>query len=266
MSLVYLPADNLPPVALPDDRVVEIQGEPNGTHKAVELIATHLRKYLVDRSVLPLFEKRLSLSNVHMEQNMPAAQTWSQPQGLPPNSGGLGYGGNPQFIPPRPHHNFYPPPERPLLEKQPHHGISLYGQNTSPMGIHMATNQHAPTMISQVTQHMQISLSYADAVIGEAGSNISYIRRSSGATITIQESRGVPGEMTVEITGSATQVQTAQQLIQNFMAAAAAPQQSTVSSSDHGYSSYQAHGPMYGSPANAGGPYGSSTYGSNYGY
>lgn len=66
----------------------------------------------------------------------------------------------------------------------------------------------------QVTQHMQISLSYADAVIGEAGANISYIRRSSGATITIQESRGVPGEMTVEITGSATQVQTAQQLIQ----------------------------------------------------
>lgn len=81
---------------------------------------------------------------------MPATQTWSQPQGLPPNSGGLGYGGNPQFIPPRPHHNFYPPPERPLLEKQPHHGISLYGQNTSPMGIHSAANQHAPTMISQV--------------------------------------------------------------------------------------------------------------------
>lgn len=66
----------------------------------------------------------------------------------------------------------------------------------------------------QVTQHMQIPLSYADAVIGEAGANISYIRRASGATITIQETRGVPGEMTVEITGSATQVQTAQQLIQ----------------------------------------------------
>lgn len=61
---------------------------------------------------------------------------------------------------------------------------------------------------------MQIPLSYADAVIGEAGANISYIRRASGATITIQETRGVAGEMTVEITGSATQVQTAQQLIQ----------------------------------------------------
>lgn len=61
---------------------------------------------------------------------------------------------------------------------------------------------------------MQIPLSYADAVIGTSGSNISYIRRSSGATIAIQESRGAPGEMTVEINGSASQVQAAQQLIQ----------------------------------------------------
>lgn len=61
---------------------------------------------------------------------------------------------------------------------------------------------------------MQIPLSYADAVIGSAGSSISYIRRTSGATVTIQETRGVPGEMTVEISGTASQVQTAQQLIQ----------------------------------------------------
>lgn len=61
---------------------------------------------------------------------------------------------------------------------------------------------------------MQIPLSYADAVIGTSGSNISYIRRTSGATIAIQETRGVPGEMTVEINGTASQVQTAQQLIQ----------------------------------------------------
>lgn len=61
---------------------------------------------------------------------------------------------------------------------------------------------------------MQIPLSYADAVIGTSGANISYIRRASGASIAIQESRGVPDEMTVEISGSASQVQTAQQLIQ----------------------------------------------------
>lgn len=61
---------------------------------------------------------------------------------------------------------------------------------------------------------MQIPLSYADAVIGTAGATISYIRRASDATITVQETMGVPGEMTVEINGTATQVQTAQQLIQ----------------------------------------------------
>jgi hypothetical protein len=61
---------------------------------------------------------------------------------------------------------------------------------------------------------MQVPLSYVDAVIGSAGANISYIRKHSGATVSIQE--GVPGEMTVEIVGSASQVQTAQQLIKVF--------------------------------------------------
>lgn len=63
---------------------------------------------------------------------------------------------------------------------------------------------------------MQIPLTYADAVIGVNGANISYIRRASGATVVIQETRGVPGEMTVEINGSASQVQAAQQLVQVF--------------------------------------------------
>ena len=71
---------------------------------------------------------------------------------------------------------------------------------------------------------MQIPLSYADAVIGTAGSSISYIRRASGATVTIQETRGVPGEMTVEISGTASQVQTAQQLIQAMFFALASEQ------------------------------------------
>lgn len=61
---------------------------------------------------------------------------------------------------------------------------------------------------------MQIPLSYADAVIGNSGSNISYTRRLSGATVTIQETKGVPGEMTVEVSGTGSQVQAAMQLIQ----------------------------------------------------
>ncbi|KAA8537053.1 hypothetical protein F0562_029531 [Nyssa sinensis] len=141
------------------------------------------------------------------------------------------------------------------------------------MGVHASSNtQQAPSVITQVTQQMQIPLSYADAVIGTAGASISYIRRASGATVTIQETRGVPGEMTVEINGTASQVQTAQQLIQNFMAEAAGPAQTHSSgSTDQGYNSYAAHGSVYGSPSsNAGlagqsGGYG-SVYGTNYGY
>ena len=62
ISLIYYFSitENVPPVALNDDRVVEIQGEPLDAHKAVELIASHLRKFLVDRSVLPLFETQAS--------------------------------------------------------------------------------------------------------------------------------------------------------------------------------------------------------------
>jgi poly(rC)-binding protein 2/3/4 len=269
--------ENVPPVALNDDRVVEIQGEPIAAHKAVELIASHLRKFLVDRSVLPLFEMQMKAHNVPREQPMPPPQPWGHPppwghpSSMPPP--GPGYGGNSQFMPPRPQGNYYPPPEMPPVEKQQHYGISSYGRDaprSDPSG-----NQPQTHGSSQVTHSMQVPLSYADAVIGAAGSSISYIRRHSGATISIQE--GVPGEMTVEITGTASQVQTAQQLIKNFMAEASpqgpppapAPPAQPV---DAGYNSYPPYGgPSYGSPPGSAGPgpqgsYGSTQYPPSYGY
>uniref|UniRef100_A0A6M2ES05 K Homology domain-containing protein n=1 Tax=Populus davidiana TaxID=266767 RepID=A0A6M2ES05_9ROSI len=268
-----LGAEDLPVFALQDDRVVEVLGEAAGVHKAVELIASHLRKFLVDRSVIPLFEMQMQMSNPSMEQ-MPPHQSWGPPQPLPPNhGGGPGYGQNPQYMPPpRQLDNYYPPADMPpLMEKQPHQGISAYGRE-APMGSHASSNaQAAPSMITQITQQMQIPLSYADAVIGTAGASISYIRRASGATVTIQETRGVPGAMTVEISGTASQVQTAQQLIQNFMAEAGAPaQHQTGGAADQGYNPYS-HSSVYASPpsnpehtGHAGG-YG-SMYGANYGY
>lgn len=53
-------AENLPIFAIHDDSVVEVQGEPSGVHKAIELIATHLRKFLVDRAIVGVFEKKVS--------------------------------------------------------------------------------------------------------------------------------------------------------------------------------------------------------------
>ncbi|KAJ9180070.1 hypothetical protein P3X46_008360 [Hevea brasiliensis] len=269
-----LGAEDLPVFALQDDRVVEVLGDPPSVHKAVELIASHLRKFLVDRSIIPLFEMHMQMSNPQIEHR-PPHQSWGPPQGLPPNAGGgPGFGHNPQYMPPpRQIENYYPPADLlPTMEKQPHQGISAYGRE-APIGVHASSNsQAAPSMITQITQQMQIPLSYADAVIGTAGASISYIRRASGATVTIQETRGVPGEMTVEISGTASQVQTAQQLIQNFMAEAAAPTQTqTGGSTDQGYNPYAAHGSVYASPpSNQGhaghtGGYG-SVYGTNYGY
>ncbi|TVU49293.1 hypothetical protein EJB05_00600, partial [Eragrostis curvula] len=256
--------ENVPPVALNDDRVVEIQGEPLAAHKAVELIASHLRKFLVDRS--------MKAHNVPREQPMPPPQPWGPPPpwGHPPNMPppGPGYGGNPQYMPPRPQDNYYPPPEMPPVEKQPHYGISSYGRDAPPSA--PSGNTHGS---SQVTHSMQVPLSYADAVIGAAGASISYIRRHSGATISIQE--GVPGEMTVEITGTASQVQTAQQLIKNFMAEASPqgpPPAPAPPAQDSGYNSYAPYGgASYGSPPGATGPgpqgnYGSAPYPPSYGY
>ncbi|CAD6212583.1 unnamed protein product [Miscanthus lutarioriparius] len=58
---------DLPPVALEEDRVVEIWGLPARVHKALELVASHLRKYLVDRSVIPLFDCHVPMPILHMD-------------------------------------------------------------------------------------------------------------------------------------------------------------------------------------------------------
>ncbi|ONM01839.1 Flowering locus K homology domain [Zea mays] len=218
---------------------------------------------------------------MHREQPMPPPQAWGPPPpspwGHPPPNlppGGPGYVGNPHYMPPRPQENYYPPPDVPPVEKQPHYGISSYGRDAPPSA--PPGNQNQAHGSSQVTHSMQVPLSYADAVIGAAGASISYIRRHSGATISIQE--GAPGEMTVEITGSASQVQTAQQLIKNFMAEASpqgppapGPHGQPV---DTGYGSYPPYGgASYGSPPGApapaphnGGSYGAAPYSSSYGY
>ena len=57
-----LGAEDLPVFALQDDRVVEVAGEAAGVHKALELIASHLGKFLADRSIIPLFEMHMQMS------------------------------------------------------------------------------------------------------------------------------------------------------------------------------------------------------------
>ncbi|KAI8523002.1 hypothetical protein RHMOL_Rhmol13G0040800 [Rhododendron molle] len=266
-TIRILGGENLPPFALPDDSIVEVQGEATGVHKAVELIATNLRKFLVDRSVIPVFEMQMQVPNAEANQNIPPHQPWgSAPQGF---GGGPGFMPNPQYMPPpRQFDNYYPPQDMPPYDKQLRQGPPAYGRDAS-MGVHATSAPSQQSVVTKVTQSMQIPLLYADAVIGISGANISYIRRASGASIAIQETRGVPGEMTVEINGSASQVQTAQQLIQNSMAEAASNTQNNPAAPTGQAYDYPSQGPVYGSPPSnlgAGHAPADYAYGTNYGY
>lgn len=57
LILKFLWIDDIPT----DERVLELQGDAVKVIKALESVVGHLRKFLVDHSVLPLFEKRVSL-------------------------------------------------------------------------------------------------------------------------------------------------------------------------------------------------------------
>ncbi|MED6192602.1 hypothetical protein PIB30_011672 [Stylosanthes scabra] len=272
-------SENLPVFALRDDSVVEVQGEPAGVHKAVELIAVHLRKFLVDRSIVGVFETKMQMPDVRVNHNAPPRQPWvpppPPPQGFPaPGGGGSAFAPpSQQYMPPSyPYDNYFPTAELPPMDKQFHLApLSTYGQDPS-TGIHPPSAQPQQSAATKVTQHMQIPLSYADAVIGASGANISYIRRASGASVTVQETRGVPGEMTVEISGTTSEIQAAQQLVQNFVAEAASAAQDQVAGSiSQGYGSYPINAPVYASPPSSTAGHVPSSeygpvYGTNYGY
>ncbi|KAB1208873.1 hypothetical protein CJ030_MR6G011309 [Morella rubra] len=274
-TIRVLGAEHLPTFALRDDSVVEIQGEPTGVHKAVELILSHLRKFLVDRSIIGVFEMQMQMPNVRANHNIPPHQSWGHPQGFPISAvAGPDFTSNSQYMQPsRQYDNYCPPAEMSALDNQHHQGPPMYGRDTS-VGVRSSIGQPQQLVAAKVTHHIQIPLLYADTVIGASGANISYIRRASGASIAIQETRGMPGEMTVEINGSASQIQTAEQMIQNFMAeAASSTQNPTGGSMGQGYNAYPSHGSAYKSPQSTSGHAGHAptsdyglVYGNSYGY
>ncbi|XP_024519491.1 flowering locus K homology domain [Selaginella moellendorffii] len=227
----------LPLCALADDRMVEVQGEILKVQKAMELVVSHLRKFLVDRSVLQLFEfNRAMSSQVQGQQAAAIATSWATPTvaATTPYSSTDYYADQAQ---------------------SQHYAVSMYGGD--PGRVDVTSTTPAPPAES-VSQQLQVPLLYADAIIGTAGANINYMRRTSGATISIQETPNAPGEMTIEVHGQSTQVQTAQQLLQNFMAGAAGTTAATTcTTSDY---SYTTQNTLYAS----GMSYSPSAYGSQY--
>ncbi|XP_022145990.1 flowering locus K homology domain-like isoform X2 [Momordica charantia] len=215
-SIRVLGAEHLPSFALQDDSIVEIQGESAAVHKAVELITSHLRKFLVDHSIVSVFETQMQM--LQSKQNIFPQTKDLCPVWLPTYNDFIpGFEPHTQYDQgPDQYWKYISPPDL-CLDKQSHQG-PVFGRDA---GVHFTSLQPRQSLVTKVELCMQIPLSYADSVIGMSGVNISYIRRTSGASVAIQETKGVPGEMTIEITGTPLQVQAAQQLIQNSIANAA---------------------------------------------
>ncbi|PPS06112.1 hypothetical protein GOBAR_AA14535 [Gossypium barbadense] len=268
-NIRVLGGEHMPVFSLKDDSVVEIEDGPACVHAAIELIAGHLRKFLVHRSIIGVFE----MQNVSVNQNMVVLQSQHHLHGSPIADSEALLGSKPKYMYPESQFDdFYEPHELPLHDKNSYQGPALYGKHGS-MGGHASNVQAKQSVVTKIIQHMQIPLSYANAVIGTSGANISYMRRASGAAIAIQETRDVPGDMIVEISGSASEVQAAEQLIRNFIAEAANAMQSLPGGSiSEEYSPYPVHASLYAS-SDANGHVSHATvidhgsiYGTGYGY
>ncbi|XP_011045039.1 PREDICTED: poly(rC)-binding protein 1-like [Populus euphratica] len=227
--------DDIPSYATSDERIVEIHGEAMKVFKALEAVIGQLRKFLVDHSVIPIFEKTYN-ATISLERPADARADNAQPSlhSAPAFSSGIisDYSLSLKRDPSIYEHETH------FEHKISQPGFSLYGDpglgGLRSTGLGRAT---AP-IVTQVTQTMQVPLSYAEDIIGVAGSNIAYIRRTSGAILSIQESRGLPDEITVEIKGTSSQVQMAQQLIQEFISNHKEPTPNMYGKIDVGLNSY----------------------------
>lgn len=213
-SIRVLSNDEVPTYVNLDEKVVEVQGEALKVIKALESVVGHLRKFLVDHSVLPLFEKNNNSTMVpQMVSQDRQVENWADKTMMRPTMD-VGLGSNDYSLLLK-REAQYIDRERNLDSKLSLSGLSYYGQDTGLSGMSSSGRGLAGgPIITQVAQTMQIPLTYCDDIIGVGGSKIAYIRRSSGATLTVQESMGLADEITVEIKGNSAQVQAAQQLIQ----------------------------------------------------
>ncbi|XP_074587203.1 RNA-binding KH domain-containing protein PEPPER-like [Curcuma longa] len=252
-SVRILPKEELPYYATAEERIVDIQGETSKALKALEAVLAHLRKFLVDHSILPLFEKSIVPSAVQDHAKEPwVDKTQSLIHSVQQTGSGKDFPVSSNLL----HLENRIPVDLPYQRAR----LSIYGQDPSATRT-PALGRTAGSLISQITQTMQIPLAYAEEIIGIGGGNISFIRRSSGAIITLKESRTVPDEIVIEIKGNSTQVQTAQRLIEDVVTGHKEPASRSYSSLDADYrSSYTSlSGSGYLSSSLSG--YGSSSLG-----
>ncbi|XP_009798648.1 RNA-binding KH domain-containing protein PEPPER [Nicotiana tabacum] len=264
-SLRVLSEDDVPPYATSDERIVEIHGEGLKVLDALEAVLGQLRKFLVDHSVIPVFEKTC---NANISQDRPA-ESWadkSQSSNLPPSvpaptsqaltvsDYSLSMNRDTYLLDREATPDFKLRPST----------LSLYGQDPGLGGLRTSVAGRTGPIVTQMTKVMQVPLSYAEDIIGIGGANIAYIRRTSGAILTVQESRGLPEEITIEIKGTSSEVQTAEQLIQEFISNHKEPAPSLYGTGESGFGSFSRFSDSYSSSSFQSqrlGGYGSSSIG-----
>ncbi|VAI54502.1 unnamed protein product [Triticum turgidum subsp. durum] len=178
------------------ERIVEIRGASLKVLNALKSVLGLLRKFLVDHSVLHLFERK--------NQAMVQVQDSSEENQVTVTNG------------------YALPVNQDLLLSDSRSPLNmsgsrylLYGRGPSVCDPYSSDIRH-PTvpLIPKITQTMQIPLLQAEEIIGVRGRTIAHIRSVSGAVVVLEETGNYLDEVLVSIKGTSSQVQTAHQLIQ----------------------------------------------------
>ncbi|TVU33567.1 hypothetical protein EJB05_25392 [Eragrostis curvula] len=179
--------DELLSCEIVDERIVDIRGASLKVHNALKSVLELLRKFLVDHGVLHLFERQHQA--VTQAQDTYIENQVIDDYPLPMNE---------EFL---------------LSDERSQNERDLSFSDSYSSDISHTTD----SIITKVTQTMQIPLACAEEIIGVRGQNIEYIRSVSGAIVILEENRHCPSEVLVTIKGSASQVQKAQQPVQEVL-------------------------------------------------
>ncbi|XP_039010534.1 RNA-binding KH domain-containing protein PEPPER-like [Hibiscus syriacus] len=128
-------AEETPPYVVADERIVELQGEALKVLKAPEAVVGHLRKFLVDQIVLPLFEKT---HNAVVTQELQAETRDERSSLHTVSQGGIGVD-----LPLTARRDFLFLEHEKQFESQiPSSGIPFYGQDLPHSIVHSSSGLH----------------------------------------------------------------------------------------------------------------------------
>ncbi|XVE71897.1 hypothetical protein DITRI_Ditri10aG0188400 [Diplodiscus trichospermus] len=142
-SVRVLSGDEVPSYVAADERIVELQGEALKVLKALEVVVGHLRKFLVDHSVLPLFEKT---QNATVTQNL-QAETRAEKSLLTASQSAVGV----DLPVSARRDSLFLERETQLESRIPSSGVSLYGQDPALSTVH-STSGFLRSSVPIVTQ------------------------------------------------------------------------------------------------------------------